>query len=629
MLQKEWRLFSRLAKFLRSKPGSYTLIIGMFLSLLVVALAASSFAIEIVNDTRAYSTGEGRYSKAQKLAVLDLYRYAHTAHVSDYQAFLGHIAIPRGDKAAREALTASPADRDAAEKGFLEGQNHPRDVGGLVRLFRWFSWWRPFAEATADWRAADGMVDQLVLEARRLHETTLRTPRDQAARMAALRRIEALDRELTDRENTFSTHMGDAARLATALVVWGLGLTTILLWAVGIGFAARLIGKQSALDRQLVLSEHRFRDFAEVASDWYWEIDVDGKVTYVSPRFAESTNMAPTAVVGRSAIGFIHDTARDPQERDACLAAIAARQSFRGVCLSFPVGNTPRYCAISAKPYFHLNGTFRGYRGVGTDITAQVNDAQALRTAKDRAEGANRAKSEFLANMSHELRTPLNAILGFSDIIAQRLFGDGEIERYAEYAGDIHGSGAHLLAIINDILDLSKIEAGRATLEESEISLDAILRDVATLLGDSGDRKGVVYRNVPPSEHLNLFVDTRRLVQILVNIASNAIKFTPAGGKVTLSCVSEVGGGLAFIVHDTGIGIAPEEIELVLSPFGQVESAFQRQHHGTGLGLPLAKLLSEMHGGTLVIDSTPMVGTTVTVHLPATRVRAASLREVA
>jgi PAS domain S-box-containing protein len=601
----------------------------MFVALLVVALAASSFAIEIVNETRSYSTGEGRYSKAQKLAVLDLYRYALSADASDYQAFLANIAVPRGDKAARLALTAVPVDEAGAARGFLKGQNHPRDIGGLIRLFRWFSWWKPFADAQEDWRIADGLIDRLEAEARALHELTLKAPADREARLASLARIAALDAQLTERENTFSTHMGDAARLATNLVVWGLALTTIVLWAVGIGFAARLIASQTALDRELSSSERRFRDFADVASDWYWEMDAAGLVSYVSQRFVESTNVAPADIIGRSALTLIRDTAADTDQRDACLEAIAQGLAFRGITLRFVLNGQPTYCAIAAKPCRDRDGDFVGYRGVGTDITAQVNDAQLLRAAKERAEVANSAKSEFLANMSHELRTPLNAILGFSDIIADRLFGDDKIERYSAYARDIHGSGTHLLAIINDILDLSKIEAGRATLDEAEISLATIVSEVTTLSADSAQRKGIAYGSELLSPAPQLVVDARKLVQILVNLTSNAIKFTPFGGAVRLAANLRSDGALAISVSDTGIGIAPESLETVMSPFGQVESAFQREHHGTGLGLPLAKLLTEMHGGTLSLESNPGRGTIVTVVLPASRLRWTLLRGVA
>ncbi|MGD0142663.1 MAG: PAS domain-containing sensor histidine kinase [Rhizomicrobium sp.] len=603
----------------RWQKRSYLMIAGLFLTLLVTALATSWAAIELVNDTRAYATGEGRYSKAEKMAVLDMYRYADSADARDYRAFLEDMTVPRGDRAARLALTQSPPDFAAAQEGFLHGQNHPSDIGGLIRLFRWFSWWQPFVAAREDWRVADGQVAELLVEGRNLQRRISSGRFDARAHTDSLRRIAALDDALTRRENTFSTHMGEAARSATGLVVLILGVSTIVLWAIGTFFATRLFREQLALDRQLEASEGRFRDFAEVASDWYWEMDRSNRITYLSERYFSIISQTADGVMGFDCTALILKNADNPAHRDECLAAIAGRRPFRGLCLRFvaPDG-TNGYCAISGKPHLGRTGEFLGYRGTGTDITAQVYDAQSLNDAKTRAEIANRAKSEFLANMSHELRTPLNAILGFSSIIETRMFGDDALERYSDYARDIHNSGAHLLAIINDILDLSKVEAGLSVLEETDVPLDRMVQEARTLLGDGG--KNLAFHVDIPIPSPCLRVDERKFVQILVNLLSNAFKFTPAGGSVTLSAVIRADGGLSVGVSDTGIGIAAADLQKVLSPFGQVESAFTRKHQGTGLGLPLAKSLAELHGGTLSLESIDGEGTTVTVSLPRSRV---------
>jgi PAS domain S-box-containing protein len=603
----------------RSKRRSYVVIAGLFLTLLVIALAASWSAIELVNDTRAYATGEGRFSKAEKMAVLDMYRYANTGDARDRQAFVTDIAVPLGDRSARAALEKSPPDLVAARAGLLRGQNHPNDLGGLIFMFEWFRWWQPFAAALEDWRIANIQVASLFDEEEALHASIANGRFDAVARTRLLQRIAVLDHALTERENTFSTHMGEAARGATDLVVVVLGIATIVLWAIGMFFATRLFGEQMALDRQLAISEARFRDYAEVASDWYWEMDCDNRIGYLSERFYSIMDIAPEAVIGQDAIAMIAQSADNPAHRDECLAAIAARLPFRGLCLRFIARDgTNSYCAISGKPIAGEAGEFLGYRGIGADITQQVYAAQSLNDAKTRAEIANRAKSEFLANMSHELRTPLNAILGFSDIIAARTFGDGDFERYSEYARDIHNSGTHLLSLINDILDLSKIESGRTVLLESDVSLAHLFGEAGALLGDA--HKDLEFHvDIPdPSPHLR--VDERKIIQILVNLLSNAFKFTPAGGSVTLKAATLADGSLSISVRDTGIGIDAAEVENVLAPFGQVESAFSRKYQGTGLGLPLAKALCELHGGTLTLESAVGVGTTVTILLPRSRV---------
>jgi PAS domain S-box-containing protein len=605
----------------RAQLRSYAVILGIFVLLLVIALTSSWAAIELVNSTRSYAAGEGRYSKAEKMAVLDLHRYAYSRNPNDYNAFLNDVALPRGDHMARLALSRSPPDIESATEGFLRGHNHPSDIPGMIRLFRWFSWWQPFAAAKNDWRAGDHLVDQLIAQGMLLHQQDIEGRLDDRSRAASLGRIDTIDDRLTVLENTFTTHLGDASRMATALVVLGLGLTTIVLWAIGIAFAIRLFRRQSALDRQLASSERRFRDYAEVASDWYWEMDSANRVTYLSDRFFMIANMPTDGALGRSGANIIRDNSEDGEHRDQCLLAIAEQRPFRGLRLRFPMTDgTASFWSVSGKPHVNEAGEFLGYRGVGADITSQVNDAQTLTDAKTRAEVANLAKSEFLANMSHELRTPLNAILGFSDIIERRMFGADAIDRYADYAHDIHESGTHLLLIINEILDLSKIEAGREVLHESEKRLDELVAELRVLLGDQADKAGVAFHVAMPAPSPLLYVDGRKFIQIFLNLLSNAFKFTPSGGSVTLQAAVERDGGLTMIVRDTGIGIAAEDLESVLAPFGQVESAFSRQHHGTGLGLPLAKALAELHGGTLAIESAVGVGTTVTVSLPSSRV---------
>ena len=615
------------ANIARSQMRTYAIIVGLFLGLLIVALATSWAAIDVVSATRAYATGEGRYSKAEKMAVLDLHRYAASRNAADYDAFQRDIAVPLSDHAGRLALEQARPDPGAAARGFLGGQNHPDDIAGLIRLFQWFAWWKPFAEAVNDWRIADAQMAFLIAKGAQLHRLVETPGFDSAGEAAALNDIDRLDAAITERENTFSTHMGEAARGATLLVVTGLGLCTVLLWTVGILFAMRLFRRQVGLDRQLAQSEARFRDYADIASDWYWEMNPENRINYMSERIYEIMQIPMGTVINFDGIKMIRDSAIDVAHSEACIAAMAERQPFRNLRLRFLAKDGGiGYGTISGKPAYDIDGNFVGYRGVGEDITAQMYDALKVREAKARAERANRAKSEFLANMSHELRTPLNAILGFSDVIAQRMFGEQATGRYADYARDIHSSGAHLLDVINDILDLSKIEAGQMTLDDGAVELDDVVRELRTLLGDRASGERVAFILDLPQPSPVLLVDARKFVQILVNLLSNAFKFTPDGGSITLHAAPAADGGLDVSVRDTGIGIAAEDIETVLSPFGQVESAFSRRHHGTGLGLPLAKSLAEMHGGALTLQSTEGKGTTVTVHLPPDRIAAGALR---
>jgi signal transduction histidine kinase len=253
------------------------------------------------------------------------------------------------------------------------------------------------------------------------------------------------------------------------------------------------------------------------------------------------------------------------------------------------------------------------------DITAYRRAEQQATAARDQAEVANRAKSEFLANMSHELRTPLNAILGFSEVMITEMYGPMGDRHYWQYAGDIHESGQHLLSLINDILDLSKIEAGRFTLAEEDVNPVEVAKAVLRLVAGRAENAGLEIEFRVDGDIAQYRLDPRAMKQVLLNLVSNSIKFTPAGGQIIFRLYVSSAYELAYQIVDTGIGIAPSDIARIMAPFGQVDSHLSRKHPGTGLGLPISHALVMMHGGTLRLESQPGVGTTVTVTLPPLR----------
>ena len=243
-----------------------------------------------------------------------------------------------------------------------------------------------------------------------------------------------------------------------------------------------------------------------------------------------------------------------------------------------------------------------------------------LIAANEKAEFANRTKSEFLAAMSHELRTPLNAIIGFSEIIKDETFGPVGNVQYRSYAEDINESGQHLLDLIDDILDLSKVESGADEIHEEQIEIREVIESVVTMVKGRAQKGSVKLELEVPDHPPALRADSRKLKQILVNLLSNAIKFTDPGGKVTFRTWCQRGSGYVFQIADTGIGIALDDIPKALAPFQQVDGELNRKYEGTGLGLPLTKSLVELHGGSLDLQSRLGVGTTVTVRLPEERV---------
>jgi len=243
--------------------------------------------------------------------------------------------------------------------------------------------------------------------------------------------------------------------------------------------------------------------------------------------------------------------------------------------------------------------------------------------ARRRAEAANIAKSRFLAQMSHELRTPLNAILGFSEVMKAEIFGPHGVPAYKDYAGDIHSSGVHLLNLINEILDLSRIEAGRYELNEEAVSLNRVVEDCHHLLKLRASNRGITIHEVFEPDLPRLWADERAVRQICLNLLSNAIKFTPQGGEIWLKVGWTASGGQYMSVKDTGPGIPEEEIPIVLASFGQGSNSIKSAEQGAGLGLPIAKNLIDLHGGTFSLKSKLRIGTEVIVTFPPERVMSA------
>lgn len=269
-------------------------------------------------------------------------------------------------------------------------------------------------------------------------------------------------------------------------------------------------------------------------------------------------------------------------------------------------------CKIDPK-----TGRVEALVGIMQDITERTLHERALREAKEAAEQAYASKTRFLANMSHELRTPLNAIIGFSEMIQRQLLGPVGNARYLDYIGGIRESGEHLLHLINDILDMSKIEIGKYELYVEEINVGKLIRLAVHMIEGRAQEAQVRVITDDIQEDIQIVADRRALMQILLNLLSNAVKFTPADGAIDIRCQREL-GGVAIIVSDTGVGIPKDKIDIVTLPFEQVGSELTRKHEGSGLGLAITKDLIELHGGTLDIGSEVGIGTTVTVLLPAT-----------
>jgi PAS domain S-box-containing protein len=355
--------------------------------------------------------------------------------------------------------------------------------------------------------------------------------------------------------------------------------------------------------------------------------DDDGRYIFCNHRFASFVGLRPGRLIGRRPLEAHDDAlARRLAELDArLLSGEILPPSFEEEI----VDRDGNFCDLLTTKSVYRDGDGTMVVTVSIDITARKRTELDLLAVKEQAEIANRSKTEFLANVSHELRTPLNAIIGFSQVMASEMLGPIATTRYVGYARDILASAEHLLGIINDILDVSKLEAGKLELVEEIIDLPKAIAELIALVDGKAKAGGIKLVARQEGDVPLLRGDLRKIKQIVLNLVTNAIKFSRAGGEVEIVLRDE-SGAASIAVSDRGIGMDPHEVELAMTRFGMVAGAWTRDHPGTGLGLPLAVGLAELHGAPLKITSAKGVGTTVTVIFPAARShRAGSVAEPA
>ncbi|MCR9220298.1 MAG: transporter substrate-binding domain-containing protein [Alphaproteobacteria bacterium] len=401
----------------------------------------------------------------------------------------------------------------------------------------------------------------------------------------------------------------------------------LLLSIVGVASLRRRVAAGVA---HLAESEQRFRDFAETASDWLWEMDAQLRFNYFSNRFEQVTGVPPDDLLGKTR-AEVGAPGADPEALRRHLEDLRAHRPFRDFRhLRVRPDEATVHLAISGAPRFDAAGRFLGYRGVGRNVTGDVLADLARDRAAREAEAANEAKSNFIAMMSHEFRTPLNSILGFSDAMGQQVFGPIGNDRYADYIGLIHQSGERLLSLVNDVLDLSKIEAGKMTLSEEAIDVASAL-DAMIDRGPAGgvDAQGAPCRNARVALEVHaparLWADPRAVAQILDNLVGNALKYAGPEAAITVRWTTTPDGAGLLEVQDDGCGVAPDHLHSLTQPFVQGRNPEEAGAYiasadgGVGLGLAIVHRLAALHQATVVIDSALQRGTTVSVRFPAAR----------
>jgi len=369
----------------------------------------------------------------------------------------------------------------------------------------------------------------------------------------------------------------------------------------------------------LARSESRLRDYTEIAFDYLWETDREQRITYLSPRFEEIAGRPASEFLGRRLSDCNVQTVTDESLADHA-GVMARKQPFENfVFASEAKDGTKTWISSSGKPRFSAWGSFLGYRGADRSINEQMSTERRLRRAWEHAETANQAKSNFLAGMSHELRTPLNSIIGFSEIIRDQMLGPVGKPQYAEYASDVVSSGRHLLSLVDDVLDLSKIESSTFELSEDEIELADAFEFVRRGFRRHAEARGIGIELIVADDATVIRADTRIVRQMVMNLVSNAIKFTDYGGTIRIVSERDENGSVHIKVTDTGTGIPKEHLVRVFEPFVQVRETALLSHEGSGLGLSLVKRFIELHGGTIDLESRVGEGTSVDLTFPKHR----------
>lgn len=397
-----------------------------------------------------------------------------------------------------------------------------------------------------------------------------------------------------------------------------LGIASATAYAAVLAMMVQMVHKQS--ETTILAGEERYRLLAENATDLITRHDEKGRVVFASLAAQQLLGEPMQKVLGNGLFELVHVA-----DRPAYLTALSRCQTNKeAIAVEFRIRRAgaaeARYAWVEMRcrpmPKSEGAGPCQpGIVAVTRDISEHKAQEVALLGARDAAEGANRAKTQFLASMSHELRTPLNAVIGFSEILNRELFGALGEARYREYARLIHESGEHLLNVVNDILDMSKIEAGKFTIVKEPFDVVSLVTSCCDIMRHTAEQKSLSLKVDLAPDIPELAADKRACKQMLLNVISNAIKFTESGGWVRVSASVE-GGSVVFAVSDNGIGIADQDLPRLGSPFVQASSSYDRSHEGAGLGLSVVKGLARLHGGALELTSALGKGTTARIVLP-------------
>ncbi|MBS0447078.1 MAG: PAS domain S-box protein [Proteobacteria bacterium] len=714
----------------------------VFVCMMLLQVTVAAFSIELLSAVRSYVAGESLYSKGQKDAQIYLLDYAEYHREEDYRRFVAALAVPRGDRTARVELQKDNPDIAVAQRGFIEGGNHPADVGGLIWLFRWFHRSSLMAEAIAAWTEGDRIIDEMQRLAERARERIQAGEPDAPAVREMLQRAPQLNREITALEARFSAELGVASRRTQQLLIGLNVLIAAVLTVTGLVFVRYTSRIQAHTEAEVIRRQESLQRLLDSIAEGLYGVDLGGRCTFANraalrllgyddeaeligkhmatllghdgkderaPReshavgdtvrrrdgstfpvelrqhpvldegvvqgavvtffdISERVRMQDALRRGELRMERLVDAVTDgvitvDEERNIVVFNRAAETLF-GVAAADAIGSgIDRYIAgggaLPAPGTPRTAGTLHELTGkrangeafpleaslsqlqiddrllttvVLRDVTA-LHMANAERQARLALEAASEAKTEFLSRMSHELRTPLNAVLGFAQLLrvdTKQPPSAKQMQRIEH----IENAGAHLLALVNDVLDLSRVESGEMSVTEEAVDLALVAEEASTMISPLVTQGGIelINSSLPDADHAGLarfgatlrradevwvLADRVRLRQVLVNLLSNAVKYNRQGGSVALSW-KVADRRCEVTIADTGCGIAPEDLQRLFEPFNRLGAEASRVE-GTGIGLVLSRRLMRLMGGELTIGSAVGQGTTATLTLRLAR----------
>ena len=600
---------------IRSMPTlpRYWPIVAVFVAMAVLQASVAAISIELLSTVRAYVAGESLYSKSQKDAQIFLLEYAEKRQEFDYQRFMSALAIPLGDRAAREALQRDEPDIAAARQGFLAGGNHPDDIDGLIRMFRWFQHVPFMSRTIATWTDGDRTIEQLRALVGQAHERILAGDPQAPAVEAMLAQSPVLNDRLTVLTSAFSARLGEASRTTQQLLLALNTCIAVLLTISGLVFVRRSIRMQAA-------SELRMERLMHAVTEGVISVDEHRRIILFNEAAESMFGVAAGEAMGGSIDRFIEQLplANETTSTVPGTGSLHALTGRKRDGRAFPI-------EASLSRLQMAQGVLTTI--VLRDITVRIV-ADAERRAHEALEASNKAKTDFLSRMSHELRTPLNAVIGFSTLLrldTVKPLSTQQLERVQH----VENAGAHLLALVNDVLDLSRIESGEMAVSSEAVHLPRAIEEAATMVSPLVTKAGIEVflaselpesepgqrgdvRAMPPGE-VWVKADPVRLRQVLVNLLSNAVKYNRPGGRVALTW-KRSRFECEILITDTGIGIPSDRLANLFQPFNRL-GAETSAVEGTGIGLVLSRQLAEMMGGTLSVSSTFGVGTCASLTL--------------